>query len=133
LTPDVPDFIYKSRRPEVRKSPEITKLRLYDRLSARGRYAGLPKDAELWRRVLDVTAGPGIRPFRNPCGGWQELYEFRHHVPILLRNYDDGVPPDCVATSLGFEYNQDLYDALDDYEQSRNYRDRNERNLDALL
>ena len=115
------------------KSPEIIKLHLYDRLSGQGRYAGLPKDAELWRRILDVTGGRGIRPFRHPCGGWQELPEFRLHVPVLLRNYGDGYAPDCVATMLGFEYNQDLYDALDQYEDYRNYRDRHERNLDALL
>jgi len=93
---------------------EISRLRLYSKLSARGRYAGLPKGESLWRDILDVTGGRGIRPYRNPCGpGWVQLDEFRRSVPKLLRNYSDGVPADCVAASLGMEDDRDLYRALE--------------------
>jgi len=110
-----------------------SRLHLYALLSAKGRYAGLPKGETLWREVLDETGGRGIRPFRNPCGGWLELEEFRQHVPRLLRNYASGVPPDCVAASLGMKDSQALYDALDGEWVAREYGERHERNLDAFL
>ena len=95
------------------KTNEISRLRLYSKLSARGRYAGIPKYKNLWRQILDVTGGRGIRPYRNPCGpGWVQLDEFRWAVPKLLRNYADGVAPDCVAASLGMADDRDLYRAL---------------------
>ena len=95
------------------KSNEISRLRLYAKLSARGRYAGIPRGENLWREILDATGGRGVRPYRNPLGGWLELTEFRLYFPPILRNYEDGVAPDCVAASLGFEDDQALYAALE--------------------
>ena len=96
------------------KPRNFNRLHLYALLSARGRYAGLPRGESLWRDILDVTGGRGIRPFRNPCGsGWVQLEEFQRSVPKLLRNYTDGVAPDCVAASLGMADDRDLYRALE--------------------
>jgi len=108
-----------------------SRLRLYDRLSGMGRYAGVPKGNILWTAILDETGGRGIRPFRHPIRGWLELEEFRQHVPRLLRNYSDGVPPDVVAASLGMENSQALYDALDGQWVPREHDGDEERNLNA--
>ena len=112
---------------------EISRLRLYSKLSARGRYAGIPKGEDLLREILDVTGGRGVRPYRNPCGGWLELEEFRQYFPSILRNYADGVPADCVAASLGMEDDLALYNALEGKSVAREYDERHDRNLDAHL
>jgi len=93
----------------------LPQLEVYRKLREKGRYGLVPNDAEIWRMILDETGGRGLRPFRAPGGGWLELEEFQSHVPPILRNYDDGEAPDCVATSLGMETSQELYNALDDY------------------
>ena len=115
------------------KTFEISRLRLYSKLSARGRYAGIPKSEDLWREILDATGGRGVRPYRNPCGGWLELEEFRQYFPPILRNYADGVPADCVAASLGFADDLALYDALEGKRVVREYDERHDRNLDAFM
>lgn len=115
------------------KSNEISRLRLYAKLSSRGRYTGIPRGEDLWREILDATGGRGVRPYRNPCGGWLELEEFRQYFPKILRNYQDGVPADCVAASLGMEDDLALYNALEGKRVVREYDERHDQNLDAFL
>jgi len=100
----------------MRKKYNETQARmlLYQTLSEKGRFHGIPKMApSTWRQVLEVTSGLGIRPFKDPFNGWLELKEFKSHVPTLLRNYGYGYAPDLVAQLCGFETHQELYDALD--------------------
>jgi len=91
-----------------RRGPTEAQLRLYARLSSRGRFQGCPKDENLWRRILEKTSGKGIRPYRRPGGGWLELEEFQNVVPPLLRNYESGLALDKVAQLLGLESDSDL-------------------------
>ena len=92
-------------RKDRKKGPSPAQLRLYARLSSRGRFQGVPRDEDLWLRILEVTNGRGLRPDRRPVGqggGFYGLVEFLD-VPPLLRNYKDGLTLDDVAQMLGME------------------------------
>lgn len=99
--------------PPEKKVDAREKTDRYAKLRRGGRYNGLPKAASFWKAVLDATCGLGIRPYRDPRGGWTELEEFRTAVPNLLRNYKDGVPPDEVAQNMKLEGgDKELYEKL---------------------
>jgi hypothetical protein len=93
----------------------LAQLRLYARLSRRGRFQGCPKDERLWLEILEVTDGKGLRPDRRPAGlggGWKGLDEFLDAVPPLLRNYKTGRTLDDVAQLLGMRDEHKLTEAL---------------------
>lgn len=71
-------------------------------------YCFIPKDApSIWRRVMDVTNGKGICPYRYG----KELEEYRSNVPRCLRRMK-GFSPDEVAAMLGLEGDNVLYEEL---------------------
>jgi hypothetical protein len=75
-------------------------------------YPFMPKNApDLWRRVMDVTEGKGVRPYRGLFGGFVELEEYRSNVPRCLRRME-GFAPDEVAAMMGLADDKALYEEL---------------------
>lgn len=83
-------------------------------------YCFIPKDAPpIWRRVMEVTNGKGISPYQkkilgifgSTSNGYIELEEYRGNVPRCLRRMK-GFAPDEVASMLGLEDDQVLYEKL---------------------
>jgi len=74
-------------------------------------YKFIPKDApDIWRRVMDVTNGQGIRPHKER-GGFAKTEEYLS-IPRPLRNAKSTYTMDIVADSLGLGTESDLIKAV---------------------
>lgn len=74
-------------------------------------YQFIPKDApDIWRKVMDVTNGQGIRPYREK-GKLAKSEEYLS-IPRPLRNTKSSYTMDIVADSLGLETESALVKAV---------------------
>jgi len=74
-------------------------------------YRFIPEDApDIWRKVMDVTNGQGIRPYRT--GGKAVKSEEYLSIPRPLRNAKSTYTMDIVADSLGLKTEAALTEAL---------------------
>lgn len=106
------------------REKEIEKLRRFpDELPAvekkeavepRTKYPFFPADApQIWRDVMDMTSGRGVRPFIDKTTGKPVEYEeYKFGIPKELKR-KEGFPPDEVAQLLGLEDSKALYKALE--------------------
>ena len=85
-------------------------------------YPFIPKDALNWKKVMDVTSGRGIAPFRKPRIALffkdEEDEEYKENVPKPLKRLHSPYAPDEVASMLGLEDSQALYRWLEYKESS---------------
>jgi len=80
---------------------------------------GIPKDAENWRAVWDVTGGRGVAPYKDASGKFIELEEYQNMIPKQLRRKDSPYAPDKVAQLLKLEEgDRGLYEFLRHKKQS---------------
>jgi hypothetical protein len=74
-------------------------------------YRFIPADApDIWRKVMDVTNGQGIRPYK--VAGKAAKTEEYLSIPRPLRNAKSSYTMDIVADSLGLKTESALTDAL---------------------
>lgn len=94
--------------------PETPKTIITQKARPKGDYPFLPKNApQIWRDVMDVTSGKGIRPFKDKITGKPVEYEeYAHNVPKPLKR-KAGYPADEVADMLGLEDSHALYRELE--------------------
>ena len=81
---------------------------------AKPKYRFIPKDAHNWKRVMDITDGKGIAPFKKFSQYKKkvipvEYEEYKGNIPKPLRRLNSPYEPDVVATMLELEDSQALY------------------------
>ena len=85
-------------------------------------YRFIPKDAHNWKKVMDVTSGKGIAPFKKISEStgkiiFVEYEEYKDYIPKPLRRLNSPYRPDVVADMLGLEDSNELYRWLE-YKQT---------------
>lgn len=81
-------------------------------------YRFIPKDAHNWKKVMDITEGKGIAPFKRFSEIKRKLIpfeyeEYKGNIPKPLRRLNSPYKPDVVAEMLGLEGSNELYKWLE--------------------
>ncbi len=79
---------------------------------AKPKYRFIPKDADNWKKVMDITDGKGIAPSKKFCAGKStvvEYEEYKENIPKPLKRLNSPYKPDEVAAMLGLEDEEALY------------------------
>ncbi|NIO49699.1 MAG: hypothetical protein GTN73_09745 [Candidatus Aminicenantes bacterium] len=79
------------------------------------KYRFIPKDADNWKRVMDITKGKGIAPqkkFYASESRLTEYEEYKENIPKPLRRLNSPYKPDVVAAMLELEDEEALYEWL---------------------
>lgn len=84
----------------------------------RNPYPFIPKHAYNWKKVMDITNGLGIAPFKKFDKlkmklVFVEYEEYKGGVPKPLKRLNSPFAPDVVADMLGLEDSKQLYEWLE--------------------
>jgi hypothetical protein len=84
----------------------------------RNPYPFIPKHAYNWKKVMDITNGLGIAPFKKFDKlkmklVFVEYEEYKSNVPKPLKRLNSPFAPDEVADMLGLEDSKHLYEWLE--------------------
>ncbi|TET78640.1 MAG: hypothetical protein E3J41_04135 [Candidatus Cloacimonadota bacterium] len=94
-------------------------------------YRFIPKDAHNWKKVMDVTNGKGIAPFKKISEStgkiiFVEYEEYKQNIPKPLRRLNSPYEADEVAAMLRLEDSNELYKWLEYKQASMSEAEHNE-------